>query len=62
MDRIAVYVLEQLRKTNSRTGLLVVGFGAYVIFSEKRRAEALRKISELEKKTDTLILEKEREP
>ena len=61
MDKIVVYMLEQLRRTNSRTRVLAAGFAAYVIFSEKRRKDAIDRISELEKKAYTLISEKERE-
>lgn len=61
MDKIAVYMLEQLRRTNSRTRFIAVSFAAYVIFSEKRRKEAIDRISELEKKADTFVSEKERE-
>lgn len=58
MDKMTVYILESIKKTNKKIGLLALGLGLFIHYTDKRMTKMNKRISELE---DKIILLKEGE-
>ncbi len=58
MDKMTVYILESMKKTNKKVGLLALGLGLFIHYADKQMVKMNKRISELE---DEIISLKEGE-